>query len=57
MGYSLNDTIVIFAFALLVGMIAGTYSTILIASPLRVYGCTWRAARATRSVAGTVEPP
>jgi preprotein translocase subunit SecF len=46
-----------FAFALLVGMIAGTYSTIFIASPLLVYGCTWRAARATRSVVGTGEPP
>jgi preprotein translocase subunit SecF len=46
-----------FAFALLVGMIAGTYSTIFIASPLLVYGFTWRAARATRSVVGAVDPP
>lgn len=46
-----------FAFALLVGMIAGTYSTIFIASPLLVYGHTWRAPRASRSPAGAVDPP
>ena len=46
-----------FALALLVGMMAGTYSTIFIASPLLVYGFTRRVARATRSVVGTVEPP
>jgi preprotein translocase subunit SecF len=45
-----------FALALLVGMIAGTYSTIFIASPLLVYGFTWRAARTTRSVVGAGDP-
>ena len=46
-----------FAFALLVGMIAGTYSTIFIASPLLVYGHTWIVARASRSPVGAVDPP
>src|SRR2546427_7262572 len=46
-----------FAFALFVGMIAGTYSTIFIASPLLVYGHTWIVARASRSPVGAVDPP
>ena len=46
-----------FALALLVGMLAGTYSTIFIACPLLVSGFTKRAARATRPVVETVEPP
>jgi preprotein translocase subunit SecF len=52
-----GDVLHDFAFALLVGMIAGTYSTIFIANPLLVYGFTWRAARATRSVVETVDLP
>jgi preprotein translocase subunit SecF len=52
-----GDVLHDFAFALFVGMIAGTYSTIFIANPLLVYGFTWRAARATRSVVGTVDRP
>jgi len=46
-----------FAFALLVGMIAGTYSTVFIACPLLVSGHQWRASRASRSPVGTVNPP
>ena len=46
-----------FAFALLVGMIAGTYSTIFLANPLLVYGFAWRVARATKSVMGAVNLP
>ena len=37
-----------FAFALFVGMIAGTYSTVFIASPLLLYGYAWASARARR---------
>ncbi len=51
-----GDVLHDFAFALLVGMVAGTYSTIFIANPLLVYGFMWRAARATRSVVGAVDP-
>jgi len=49
-----GDVLHDFAFALLVGMIAGTYSTIFIANPLLVYGFTWRAVRGPRSVMETV---
>jgi preprotein translocase subunit SecF len=38
-----------FAFALLVGMIAGTYSTVFIASPVLVSSHAWTASRARRS--------
>src|SRR5262249_43594047 len=38
-----------FAFALLVGMIAGTYSTIFIANPILVYSHAWTASRAGKS--------
>jgi preprotein translocase subunit SecF len=38
-----------FALALFVGMIAGTYSTVFIASPLLVYCHAWAASRAGRS--------
>jgi preprotein translocase subunit SecF len=38
-----------FAFALLVGMIAGTYSTVFIASPVLVSSYAWTVARAQRS--------
>ena len=44
-----------FAFALLVGMIAGTYSTIFIASPLLVSCHAWTASRAGRSPEGAVD--
>ncbi len=44
-----------FAFALLVGMIAGTYSTVFIASPLLVYCHAWTASRAGRTPGGTVD--
>ncbi len=44
-----GDVLHDFAFALLVGMVAGTYSTIFIANPLLVYGFMWREVRATRS--------
>ncbi len=37
-----------FAFALFVGMIAGTYSTVFIASPLLIYGYAWASSRARR---------
>jgi preprotein translocase subunit SecF len=46
-----------FAFALLVGMIAETYSTVFIACPLLVYGHRWIASRASRSPVGTADPP
>jgi len=46
-----------FAFALFVGMIAGTYSTIFIASPLLVYSHTWIASRASRSPVRTIDAP
>ena len=36
-----GDVLHDFAFALLVGMIAGTYSTVFIASPLLVYCHAW----------------
>src|SRR5262252_1937156 len=52
-----GDVLHDFAFALLVGMVAGTYSTIFIASPLLVYGFTWRAARAPRPVLEVVDLP
>ena len=52
-----GDVLHDFAFALLVGMIAGTYSTVFIACPLLVYGDTWRASQAKRSVVGAVDPP
>ena len=45
------------AFALLVGMIAGTYSTSFITSPLLVYSHTWIAARTNRSPVGAVDAP
>ena len=44
-----------FAFALLVGMIAGTYSTVFIACPLLVYGHTWSASQVSSSAARTIE--
>ena len=43
-----------FAFALLVGMIAGTYSTIFIASPILVYSHAWTLSRARRSPVRTL---
>ena len=46
-----------FAFALLVGMIAGTYSTVFIACPLLVYGHTWSASQVSRSAVRTIEAP
>jgi preprotein translocase subunit SecF len=46
-----------FAFALLVGMIAGTYSTVFIACPLLVYGHQWIASRPSRSLVRTVDAP
>src|SRR5262249_1640593 len=52
-----GDVLHDFAFALLVGMVAGTYSTIFIASPLLVYGFTWRAAQAPRPVLEVVDLP
>jgi preprotein translocase subunit SecF len=45
-----------FAFALLVGMIAGTYSTVFIASPILVYCHAWTSARAGRSPVRAVNP-
>lgn len=45
-----------FAFALLVGMIAGTYSTVFIASPLLIYSHAWTLSRASRSPVGAVDP-
>src|SRR5262245_16138032 len=44
-----GDVLYGFAFALLVGMIAGTYSTVFIASPLLIYCHAWAASRAGRS--------
>jgi preprotein translocase subunit SecF len=52
-----GDVLHDFAFALLVGMVAGTYSTIFIASPLLVYGFTWRAVRAPRPMLEVVDLP
>ena len=45
-----------FAFALLVGMIAGTYSTVFIATPLLVYSHAWTSSRAGRSPVRAVDP-
>ena len=45
-----------FAFALLVGMIAGTYSTVFIASPILVYCHAWTSARAGRAPVRAVNP-
>jgi len=45
-----------FAFALLVGMIAGTYSTVFIATPLLVYSHAWTSSRAGRSPVRSVDP-
>jgi len=50
-----GDVLHDFAFALLVGMIAGTYSTVFIASPLLVYCHAWTASRAGRTPEGTVD--
>ena len=52
-----GDVLHDFAFALLVGMVAGTYSTIFIASPLLVYGFMWRAVQAPRPVLEVVDLP
>ena len=46
-----------FAFALLVGMIAGTYSTVFFACPLLVYGHTWSASQVSSSAVWTVGAP
>jgi preprotein translocase subunit SecF len=43
-----------FAFALLVGMIAGTYSTVFIASPILIYSHEWTVSRARRSSVRTL---
>jgi preprotein translocase subunit SecF len=43
-----------FAFTLLVGMIAGTYSTVFIASPILIYSHAWTASRARRSPVKTL---
>ena len=43
-----------FAFTLLVGMIAGSYSTIFIASPILIYSHEWTLARARRSPVKTL---
>jgi preprotein translocase subunit SecF len=43
-----------FAFALLVGMIAGTYSTVFIAGPILVYSHEWTVSRARRSSVRTL---
>ncbi len=45
-----------FAFALFVGMIAGTYSTVFIASPILIYGHAWTLSRAGRSPVRAVDP-
>ena len=44
-----------FALALFVGMIAGTYSTVFIASPLLVYCHAWAGSRAGRSPGGAAD--
>jgi preprotein translocase subunit SecF len=43
-----------FAFTLLVGMIAGSYSTIFIASPILIYSHEWTLARARRAPVKTL---
>src|SRR5438128_1701319 len=45
-----------FAFALFVRMIAGTYSTVFIASPILIYGHAWTLSRAGRSPVRAVDP-
>ena len=50
-----GDVVHGFAFALFVGMIAGTYSTVFIASPLLVYCHAWTRSRAGRSPGGAID--